>query len=68
MVYLLAVYTIGLGLMILGFVCSPEQEKAHARPIGTMIAYLLWPISFGVAVFYAAWDTYCEKHRGHASG
>jgi hypothetical protein len=56
-VYLLAIYTIGLAIMVLGFVNSPEYEKVEASPIPTLFAYIFWPLSLCAVAGYVIWET-----------
>ena len=67
MIYLLVVYAIGLGLMVLGFLWSREYENADSQPVATMIAYVFWPISLSAVALHVSWELYRETHRSRSS-
>lgn len=57
MVYLFITYAVGLGLMVLGFVSSPDYEKADTWPVPTLFAYIFWPLSICAVAGYMIWET-----------
>jgi hypothetical protein len=56
MSYVVGIYTIGLALMVQGLILSPECEKAEADTFGTLVAYLLWPVTVVLVIAIVLWQ------------
>lgn len=56
MPYVVGFYTIGLALMMKGFMLSPECEKAEADTFGTLVAYLFWPVTVVLVIAIVLWQ------------
>lgn len=67
MTYFLVVYAIGLGTMVLGLLWSRELDNAESEPIGTLVAYLFWPISVVAVACHVGWSRYCDMRGGQLS-
>jgi hypothetical protein len=63
--FLLTLYFVGLGLMLIGLMLAPAKERRGALFLPTMLVYLFWPLSMLVVVGFVAYENATKTRPEH---